>query len=359
MDRRLDANEHAGDTLEEGPEAPEPLERAEYDAATLMVAYPPRIHDRNKRVVFEIACPGGRGPTGPVGFSRWSAMALPPRVDPASAAGLVEIRDGFYDYEPLGLGTTVEWHVNFADPSLFVAYGSGLLAQDELQVAEHPVLGALLEALRAEGRGDRTVDLDGTPTPVLVTGAERRVRLETDPNPAAGRPHGLYGNRFRVAPAEVVRRATIRLEPAPRTNLIAMAAPPGGFGRYRADEIETILVTAFTGFRAAVLESARVARGGEGRAMMADSADRPTVVVHTGYWGCGAFGGNRELMALLQVAAAGLAGLDRLVFHAGTGGRGPIEAALERLRGMAPLATADVIEAVARIGYVWGVSDGT
>jgi Poly (ADP-ribose) glycohydrolase (PARG) len=42
-----------------------------------------------------------------------------------------------------------------------------------------------------------------------------------------------------------------------------------------------------------------------------------SVAVHTGYWGCGAFGGNRVLMALLQVLAAGSAGLDQLVFHVG------------------------------------------
>ena len=49
-----------------------------------------------------------------------------------------------------------------------------------------------------------------------------------------------------------------------------MAAPAGGVGRYRIDDIEYVLVTAFTAFRAAVLESAR-ARG----------SDCP-VVVHSG-----------------------------------------------------------------------------
>jgi Poly (ADP-ribose) glycohydrolase (PARG) len=49
------------------------------------------------------------------------------------------------------------------------------------------------------------------------------------------------------------------------------------------DAIEYVLVTAFTAFRAAALESAR-SRG----------AGSP-VVVHTGFWGCGAFGGHRVL----------------------------------------------------------------
>ena len=48
-----------------------------------------------------------------------------------------------------------------------VAYGSALLAQDELQAAEHPVLGAIREALLAEGQPARTEDTTGA-TPVLV-----------------------------------------------------------------------------------------------------------------------------------------------------------------------------------------------
>lgn len=39
------------------------------------------------------------------------------------------------------------------------------------------------------------------------------------------------------------------------------------------------------------------------------------VVVHTGNWGTGAFGGNKVLMACLQMYAARVVGLDELVFH--------------------------------------------
>lgn len=345
------------------PAPVEPLERAEYDAAALMRDHPPRIDDPNKRIVFEVACPGGAGPRGRVGFSRWPALPLPPIIEPAAGVGIVDVRDGNFDYRPVRPGA-VEWHLNFADPSLFAYYGTGLLAQDELQVAEHPILAALVEALRAEGRGDRTVEPDGTPTPVLVTGAERRVHLQTNPDPAAGRPAGLYGGRFRAAPPEVVRRATVRLDPPTRTNILAIAAPAYGVGRYRPEEIERILVTAHAGFRAAVLESGRLAasvrtEGRAGSGSPSGATGRPPVVVHTGYWGCGAFGGNRELMALLQIAAAGLAGLDSLVFHTGSGGRAPVEAAIQRLRGLASMSTPAFMATVAEIGYVWGVGNGT
>jgi hypothetical protein len=89
----------------------------------------------------------------------------------------------------------VEWRVNFADPHLFFAHGSHLFAQDE-----------------------RTL----------------RQRLRAKP--------------------DTVRRATTRIDPPTITHVIAMAAPSGGRGRYRVDEIEHVLVTAFTAFRAAVQE---------------------------------------------------------------------------------------------------------
>ncbi len=69
-------------------------------------------------------------------------------------------------------------------------------------------------------------------------------------------------------------------------------------------------MTAYTGFRAAVCES----------------EDRPAIV-HTGFWGCGAFGGNRRLMPMLQAMVATVAGMQRLVCHALDN---PVIEALER-----------------------------
>jgi hypothetical protein len=240
--------------------------------------------------------------------------------------------------------------VNFADPALFVGYGSDLFAQDEMRVAEHPALGALREALQARAEPTMTVER-GQPTPVLITGVERRCRVATDPNPADGRPHGLYGNAFARADADAIRRAATRIEPPTITNLIAMAAPSGGRGPYRGDTVGHILTNAFTGFRAARLETAR------------DPAVGPRVVVHTGFWGCGAFGGNRVLMAMLQVIAAGLAALDRLVFYTvEPAGTRAIEQGLTHLRDLAgegPIALSALIGGIVELGFEWGVSDGT
>lgn len=278
-------------------------------------------------------------------------MPLAGSVYTRSAMSRLIDQPGYFEYTPaLDRPGAVEWHVNFADPQLFVAYGSSLFAQDEMQVAEHPALGSLKEALDAQELCALTVDTDD-PTPILVMGVERRCRVATDSNAAEGRPHGLYGNAFARADEAAIKRATMRIDPPTITNLIAMAAPAGGRGRYDIHEIEYVLRTAYTAFRAAVLESAR-SRGSE-----------CPVVVHTGFWGCGAFGGNRVLMAALQILAAEMAGLERVVFHTGeAAGAAAINDAKQlfepdRITG-SPMAAHDLIELIDAIGFEWGVSDG-
>ena len=203
----------------------EPLERLVFEAQRLMADHPPVWRNRNKQTVYAIACPAGCVHRGQLIYSRWKAMTLPREMAVGEALRLVDGREDVYDYVPLPESAgTVEWHVNFADPVLFVAYGGGLLAQDEMQVAEHPALGALREALDSGGHTASTEE-HGRPTPVLVRGVERRCRLATDRNAAEGRPAGLYGNAFARAGEDVVRRATYPIEPPTITNLIAMAAP--------------------------------------------------------------------------------------------------------------------------------------
>jgi hypothetical protein len=153
---------------------------------------------------------------------------------------------------------------------------------------------------------------------------ERRCRVATEPDAEAGRPRGLYGNELARAAVDVVRRATVPIVPPTITNLIAIAAPSGGSGRYRRVELEEILLTVMTGFQAAVIETRRLA------------GPEATTVVHTGYWGCGAFGGNRVVMSLFQIVAAQSSGVRRLVFHAGAGGGGSVQTAITLLDELAP-----------------------
>lgn len=338
-------------TLSNDPAIPEPLQRRTYQAVELMRRHPPVLRNANKQVVFAIACPAGAVQSGRLDYSRWPEipLPLPCEVDPASAARLAVVRDGFYDYRPvLDPGVGVEWHVNFADPNLFYAYGSSFFAQDEIQVAEHPVLGSLREALVAEGQPVTTI-ANGRPTPVLVVAAERRVRIRTAPGAESGGPSWLYGGKaFARATADVVREATTRIEPPTMSNIIAIVAPYGGRGRYQREQIDLAISTAYSGFRAAVLESRRTA------------GPDALVAIHSGFWGCGAFGGNRVMMSLVQLLAADMAGVARLVFHVGDpSGRTSVGRALALAPDFASATNAtELIARAEALGLVWGVSDG-
>src|SRR6185503_8681975 len=125
--------------------------------AELLAAHPPKLRHPHKRLVFELACPSGAEHAGSIELTRWAAAALPAARELAATEAAAT--SGHYEYET----RDGVWHVNFADPALFYAYGSALLAQDELQAAEHPVLGSLREALLAE-RLPALTEENGRPT---------------------------------------------------------------------------------------------------------------------------------------------------------------------------------------------------
>lgn len=177
--------------------------------------------------------------------------------------------------------------------------------------------------------------------------------LLTDPDAVAGRPKGLYGNGFAVATAEVIRAATVPVRPPSLSNIIAMVAPGYGSGRYTRDEIVGIFETAYSAFLAARMET--VASFGSGM----------RVAVHTGFWGCGAFGGNRALMTILQILAAHAAGVDSLLYYTvdASGATDFTEALIELDTLLHPLGaevvTVKLLDAIAALGFEWGRSNGT
>lgn len=322
------------------------LGRVTFDAAKLTREHPPRFKHMNKRLVFERAMAAAE-PRGPLTYSRWAEPALPAVVP--DAAPHVTLREDTFGYEPEE-APSVAWYLNFAHTILFVAYGGPLLAQDELQVLEHPALASIREALvNTHGVGLRPVTReDGRATPVLITGVERRCALATDVDLEAGRPLGLYGNRFAKASADTVLGALRVLDPPTRSNLVAMEAPPGGSGRYTRADIEKGLATAYAGFAAVCAESAGMAPDAR-------------VVVHTGHWGTGAYGGDRVLMAMVQLLAARAAGVHAVVFHTvSPEGTPPVREALARIERVTG-ATRDVraiVDALDAMAFVWGASDG-
>lgn len=327
----------------------EPLYHVMIDAGRLFQEHPPRMRHPHKAALLEMAYPAGTTPTGEIHVTRWPQLSLKNIV--LSPAMDVQVIPNFYDYQSAAdEPSAVEWHVNFADPRLFAAYGSRLFAQDEMQVAEHPVLGSVREALLARGLAAMTSDESGA-TPILVSGVERRLAIATNPDTSAGRPQGIYGNRFADAPLEVVRGATRRLDPPSISNIIAMAAPTGS-GEYTESDIAAIFSTAATAFAAARSESDRL-RGGSSQTM-----------IHSGFWGCGAFGGNRRLMIALQVLAARAFRIDGLILHAGdTAGAEEAKRGLDVAEMLASrcgeqCSLDTLVGRSVMLSYHWGMSDG-
>lgn len=341
----------------------EPLYRKSYLAADLVKNHPAKLRHPNKKRVYEIACPANCVHSGTLHVSRWNAIQFPDEL-PRRTEMVVECREDVFGYEQPA-PNFVEWHLNFADPNLFFAYGGPAFAQDEIQVAEHPALGSLLEALLAEDLQPLTMD-GREPTPILVAGVKRRCVVATDANAKQGRPEGLYGRQFARAKIAAIDAAVGLITPPTQSNIIAMAAPVGGRGQYASNEIEFILTTAFTGFTAATLETRRLFQN-----------EAKKVAVHTGFWGCGAFGGNRVLMTFVQILAARLAGIDRFVFHTVTAdGTAAFSHATKVLLNLIPernwlsrlikanpttnaaISVRDLVKSIQSLGFEWGVSDG-
>lgn len=317
-----------------------------FNAQALINNTPPRWSHPYKKLVYHLACPPGCTHGGDIIFSRWKAFPLPQFPSLTKPSTTFKVREDVFGYEPASDPSITEWYLNFAHHNLFIAYGGPLFAQDEMQVAEHPALGALREVLLKSDIKPLTVEA-GSPTPILIKGVERRCRIATDPNPAQLRPHGLYGNNFARANMRAIELATTPLNPPTITNLIAMEAPAKGWGIYTETQIIYILRTAFTGFSAAKLE--------------ANSSENGPTIIHTGFWGCGAYGGNRVLMALLQLLAAHIAGVDQLVFHtfdvAGTRAFEEAKAILkDKLLEITEIRA--IIDRIERMNFRWGVSDG-
>jgi hypothetical protein len=323
-----------------------PIDRVSFEAGELIREHPPKLYNANKQLVFEIARSSGFPFEGQVDYARWLAQELPEEVTLQSA---FSVRPGYFAYAVSGDPTAVAWHVNFSDPHLFFAYGGQLLAQDELQVAEHPILGSVREALDARDMPTLTVDEWDIPTPVTIAGAQRRCVFDTLPNPAAGCPSGLYGNAFAKATGEQVEAATLPLAPPTMSNILAMAAPRPSFGDYTREEIFNALCTVFTGFAAARTESERLV------------PDVSRTVIHTGFWGCGAFGGNRRLMTILQAFAADLADVEVVFWASDEPGIQLAEDAhqwYQRQRQDTP-SVGSFLDCLVDERFLWGVSNGT
>lgn len=323
------------------------ISKSSFDTNRMIQENPPEIFSENKLAVYRVACPAGATHNGEIQFSRWQAMPLPIESIISTWKTDLDIREDVFMYEPTTKKGLMAWYLNFSNYELFTDYGGPLFAQDEMQVAEHPALASLREALMKRGESCRTVE-DDQPTPVLIRNVERRCSIDT--RPCTERPYGLYGSEFACARPNDIIKAVKPLNPPTISNVIAMEAPADGSGTYTAEAVKYILTTAFTGFSAAKHESLSVCGAKE-------------VTIHTGFWGCGAYGGNRILMMILQLISANMSSIDQLVFHAvNKQGVEDVHKAVDFMRNKiqhtSAIKTENMIEQIVSHGFVWGESDG-
>lgn len=186
------------------------------------------------------------------------------------------------------------WTANFGDSHLFFGCKSGLFAQDELQASEHPAIVHLLPGFERMG------PLTKNGSAVLIQGLKRYGNVNT--NQIIPRlQKTIYGNAFSQATHWEID-AVLEKFPEPRnSNIFVFVAPniPANIAgqRYSTDRIYTLFSNAFAAFSTIIQKN-------------------PYAIVHTGNWGCGAFGNNPKLVALIQLVAARLAGVKELRYYA-------------------------------------------
>lgn len=307
-------------------------------ASELLKQHPPRTEHAKKRLLFELAT--SHTGSGSCTVSRYRQIPAPDTYRPFEPGTEITARKGYFRYG--NTESAADWFMNFAHHDLFNGYGHFMFAQDEIQVAEHPVLASFREMMltRTDGLRPATVE-DGKPTPVLFRDVQRTVNIDT---------REIYGARFARANDETIKDAVELLEPPRTSNILAIEAPISSGNRiYSRGEIEAAFNTAYSGFRATILAAT-------------DFAAMEPVVIHTGNWGCGAYGGNRQLMLTIQMMAAQLAGVSRLIFYCGADGTDDVSAfqsELQRRFKFKPgVSVGKVIDRLVAAAFPWGTPDG-
>jgi hypothetical protein len=123
-----------------------------YKSDELFSKYPPKLFSAKKKLLLQFSNAKEIPHSSNVFFSKFQEISLPKELK--SETKLIMKEDTF-DYKNVE-ESSLEWHVNFADMNLFGFYGGSLFAQDEIQVAEHPILASLRQELEASMNGDQS-----------------------------------------------------------------------------------------------------------------------------------------------------------------------------------------------------------
>eukprot|EP01080_Neovahlkampfia_damariscottae_P001778 gene1778-547_t len=277
--------------------------RKEFNSQELLINHPPIFYSKNKQFLFNLVSESKF--EGILDFSRYKEMKFPEKLE----FNQIDVRyiSDFYNYNNLTSNDNeMNWWVNFADEYLFCGYSLELFAQDEIMVAEHPILSCLKESLdylsyknvRYSPYTSQTKNQKFA-TPILIQNVERKLEFNT--SPTEDNKNGIYGNHFKNSSFEQIKKVTTIIEPSTYSNIVSIEAPRPSKGIYTKQQITYALGASYTGFYSAKLETYILGK--------------ESIVIHTGDWGTGAFGGNKILMYVIQILSAQLVGINYLVFH--------------------------------------------
>ncbi len=200
----------------------------------------------------------------------------------------ISSRDGTFKYDE----TTDEiehWTANFADENLFgYAAHTNLLAQDELQVLEHPALYHLRVALSKDSEDLKSLKSDEI---ALIKGVKRKGVLKN-----------IYGGDFEKKSEWQIKRNLTKIKDPHESNIFAIVAPKADPRKankpYEKDDLEKLFYRSYLAF-----------------ASIKQQAKGKKVAIHTGNWGAGAFGGSVKAAVLCQLAACKKANIDECIFY--------------------------------------------
>ncbi|CAF3544720.1 unnamed protein product [Rotaria sordida] len=293
----------------------------ELNSKDLYENYLPNFENQNKLFIFDLLNNKHKylpSPNKSILITRWKPF-IPIIESNSQLSTIIKFQDDIFNYKSDGNIQTIEWYLNFANNDLFAYYGGPLLAQDELQVLECVELASLRQYLiqTINTVGSRTVGSHAhknksVPTPILISNTERVIDLDTK---------DIYGNAFAPANKEQLQHAFKLVDPPQVVNLIAIEAPSNGEGCYTYEQINYILTNCYTGFKAAQIlahktyEMNRYASNSDHQRPSHNETNNFRTIIHTGWWGCGAYGNNRQIMLITQMLAAHWAQIDEIIFH--------------------------------------------
>ena len=244
-----------------------------------------RFESERKRAIFEIAEKSIYKPQN-IEIFQCKSKKLPKKFDNQLSLQ-IEIIPSVIDY--YRNDDEVVWAVNFADPNIFQYYGTDLFAQDEIQVAEHPFLASIREMLLVKRFNTNTIDDNGFGSNMIFTNIPRMCSIEISDK--------IYGVNFKNCDLENILYSTKTIHNS-ISNIIAMSSLFGFDGLYRAEQIGWLISNAYSAFVGAKLIS-----------------NTKSCSIQTGFWGCGAFGGNKTLMIIVQIIVAHLSRVEKISFY--------------------------------------------